>query len=137
MKLKVLASAMGLAVALLLTASQSFAHSWIHHNSSERATSVTIDSPKELGNGAVLPAGSYNMEVSENSQNPEVMFYKDGKLVCKTQAKLVTQSQKNAYTEVDSTKLGDKDVIQEIRPSGWDQSLVFSSAGGETPKPGQ
>jgi hypothetical protein len=137
MKLKVLASAMGLAVALLLTASQSFARSWTHHNSSEWSTSITIDSPKELGNGTVLPAGSYNMEVSENSQNPEVMFYKDGKLVCKTQAKLVTQSQKNAYTEVNSTKLGDKDVIQEIRPSGWDQSLVFSSAGGETPKPGQ
>ncbi len=123
-------SLIGLAAAVMLAATWSYAGWWGSHKSADRSTRVTLASSEKLAGGPMLPAGTYRMEVPENVTNPHVMFYKDGKLVAKALAKVVTKTQKNPYTEVDSSKEGSEDVITEIRPSGWTEVVMFSKANG-------
>lgn len=125
-------SALGLAAALLMTASLSFAHLWGTHKSSAKSANITFDSPMTLANGKTLDAGSYRMEVSPDSPAPEVTFYKDGKSVAEAPAKVVTEDQKNSHTEIDSTRQGSDNVINEIRVSGWSENLVFNNANAQT-----
>ncbi len=121
-------SLIGVAAAVMITATWSYAGWWGSHKSGDRSTSVTLSSAEKLGNGAVLPAGTYRMEVPENRTTPEVMFYKEGKLVAQAKAKVVSKPEKNPYTEVDSTKEGSQDVITQIHPGGWTEDLLFSRA---------
>ncbi len=116
----------GLAAAIMIAATWSYAGWWGSHRSADRSTNVSLASAEKLANGSVLPAGTYRMEVPENATMPEVMFYKDGKLVAQTKAKVVTETRKNSYTEVDSTKKGSQYVITEIRPGGWTENLLFT-----------
>ena len=127
MRSQIVKTFVGLA-AVMIAATWSYAGWWGSHKSADRSTNVTLGSSAQLGNGSVLPAGTYRMEVPENVTAPEVMFYKDGKIVAQAKAKVVTQTGKNPYTEVDSTKKGSQDVITEIRPGGWTEDLLFSKA---------
>jgi tetraacyldisaccharide-1-P 4'-kinase len=91
-------------------------------------------------NGEVLPAGEYRMEVSKNSQTPEVKFYKiytgtyesqievGDKAVASVKATVVTEPTKNQKTEVLSESHGNIQVVKSILPAGWNERLVFSSA---------
>jgi hypothetical protein len=99
------------------------------HKSSARATDVTFLSTTKLSNGATLPAGTYRMEVPENSQTPSVTFTQDGKVMATTEAKVVTQPKKNPSTAVESFRQGNAQVLTAIRPDGWDEELVFGSSG--------
>jgi len=137
MKSGVFRSGLGLVVLVLMTASLSFARLWGEHKSSDKSANITIASVMALSNGNVLKAGSYHLEVPEDSQAPEVSFYKDGKVVAKAPAKVVAENQKNPYSEVDSIKQGNKDVITEIRPGGWAEKLVFSETSGQTYRGGR
>jgi hypothetical protein len=65
------------------------------------------------------------MKVPENSQTPDVKFYKDGKIVATVKAKVVPEQKKNAETEVDSVTEGNAQEVTAIRPSGWEEKLVF------------
>lgn len=56
----------GLVAAGLTIACVGFA-SWGSHKSSERKTNVTFISTAKFNNGDTLPAGTYQMEVAENS----------------------------------------------------------------------
>jgi len=99
------------------------------HKSSARATDVTFSSAMKFNNGTTLPAGTYRMEVSENSQTPTITFSQNHKVMATTQAKVVTEQKKNDATEVDGVNQGDAQAVTAIRPAGWDEELVFSSAG--------
>ena len=130
MRSQVVKSFIGLAAAVMIAATWSYAGWWGSHKSADRSTKVSLASAEKLGNGSVLPAGTYRMEVPENVTAPEVMFYQYGKLVAQAKAKVVTNTVKNPYTEVDSTKEGSQDVITKIRPGGWTEDLLFSKASG-------
>jgi len=127
---------MGLVLAFLVPWSVAFAHSWGSHKASDRTASVTFSEKMELGNGTSLPAGTYRVEVPDNSPTPQVEFSQDGKVMATAQAKVVNQGNKNPYTEVDSVKHGDAQMITTIRPGGWHEILRFGrsnqagSAGG-------
>lgn len=127
-------SLIGLAAAVLLAAPWSFAGWRGSHKSGDRSTHVTLSTAEELGNGPVLPAGTYRMEVPDNATKPEVAFYKDGKLVAQAQAQVVTSTNKNPYTEVDSRKAGSQQIITAIRPVGWTESLVFKKSNSSSTK---
>ena len=118
-------SAFGLAVAVLMTASLSFARFWGGHESSVKSTRITIASNMTLANGKVLKAGTYLVEVPIDAKAPEVKFDRAGKTVAEAQAKVVTENQKNPYTEVESSKQGNDNVMTAIAPGGWSEKLVF------------
>jgi hypothetical protein len=121
----------GLATAILTMACCGFA-SWGFHKSSDHATQVTFTSMAKFNNGDTIPAGTYRMEVAENSQSPKVTFSKDGKVIATEGAKLVGEQKKNDDTEIDSVTRGDTQLVTTIRPAGWNQELVFGSAGQQT-----
>ncbi len=114
--------------AFLVPLGVGFAHSWGFHKASDRTTKVTLGETMKLQDGKTLPAGTYRVEVAENSQSPMVSFLRDGKVVASEQAQVVNQSSKNPYTEVDSVKHGGTQVITTIRPSGWHEILHFAKA---------
>ncbi len=114
---------------ILVTACAGFARAGSTHKSPERKASITFEHVVKLGNGATLPAGTYRMEVPEDSQNPTVSFLRDGKVVAKAPASLKSEGKKNPATEFDSIKEGNAQEITEIRPGGWREALHFSSAG--------
>jgi hypothetical protein len=94
-----------------------------------RHTDVSFSNNMALRNGETLPAGTYRMDVPENSQNPVVTFEKDGKVVATSKANVVSEEKKNEETEIDSVRQGQAQLITEIRPSGWNEALVFGSNG--------
>jgi hypothetical protein len=118
----------GLMAAILFTTCWGFA-SWGSHKSSERATNVTFANMMKFQNGETLPAGTYQMEVPQNSQTPTVTFLRNGKVVASSNAKVQSQEKKNPQTEVDSVMSGKAQLITEIRPGGWDEVLKFQPAG--------
>ena len=118
----------GFVVAILATTCLGFAAGG-SHKSSERISVVTFGSTTKLNNGNMLPAGTYRMEVPENSQTPAVTFSKDGKVMTTIEAKVVTEQKKNDETEIDSVAQGDAQVLTAIRPAGWAEELVFGPAG--------
>ena len=118
----------GLVAAFLVPFGVGFAHSWGFHKASDRTATVTFSDKMELGNGTTLPAGTYQLEVPENSPTPQVEFAQDGKVMATAQANVVNQSDKNPYTEVDSVKRGDTQMITTIRPGGWHEILRFGQS---------
>jgi len=118
----------GLVAALLATTCLGYA-SWGFHKSSERGTDVTFAYATRFKNGDTLPAGTYQMEVPKNSQTPDVTFYRDGKVMATVKAKVVAEQKKNGGTEVDSVTRGNAQEVTAIRPGGWEEELIFESAG--------
>jgi len=124
----------GSVAAILATACLGFG-SWGSHKGSERGANIIFASATKLRNGDVLPAGTYRMEVAENSQNPEVKFYKEdattqdwgGEPVAMTHAKVISQPSKNQRTEIDSVQRGSDQLLQVVRPHGWSERLVFAT----------
>jgi hypothetical protein len=96
---------------------------------SVKAKSVSIDFSNQmiLRGGQTLPAGTYRIEIPENSQHPVVTFEKDGKVMATARANVVSQARKNEQTSVESVQQGQSQVIQEIRPGGMREALVFGS----------
>ena len=127
MKLKGLNAFLGLAVALVFAASLSYGSSFGWHKSSGKSTHVSFDSPAKLSNGSVLAPGRYMMKVPDDSQSPEVAFYKYGKEVAKAPAKVVAETQKNPYTKVEFTTKGKDQLVTEICPQGWREKLIFGN----------
>lgn len=117
-----------LVAAILATACLGFA-AGRPHKTPERATYVTFANTMKFQSGDSLPAGTYRMEVPENSPNPHVTFSRDGKVVATAQATVVTEQTKNNDTEVDSVAQGNAQAVKEIRPAGWEEKLVFGQGG--------
>lgn len=120
-------SFIGFVAALLATTCLGFA-AGSSHKSRERGTDVTFSSMTKFNNGNTLPAGTYRMEVPENSQTPTVTFSQDGKVRATSEAKVVTGQKKIESTEINSVTQGDAEVVIAIHPAGWDEELLFGSA---------
>jgi len=119
----------GSIAAFLVPVSVGLAHSWGFHKATERTTSITLSGKMMLQDGKTLPAGTYQVEVPDNSQAPVVKFLQDGNVVASAKAKVVNQQDKNRYTEVDSSTRGGTQVITTIRPEGWHEILRFRPSG--------
>jgi hypothetical protein len=118
----------GLLIAFFVGTCSGYAHFWGIHKSNTRITNVTFANEVRFNNGSTLPAGTYKMEVPDGSQSPMVSFSKEGKVMATSKAKLVNENKKNPYTEVDSTTRGQVQVVNAIRPGGWDEVLRFNPA---------
>jgi tetraacyldisaccharide-1-P 4'-kinase len=118
----------GFGTAVLTLTCLSFA-SGKSHQSSDRAKDVTFGATSKFQNGATLPAGTYKMEVPDNSQTPNVTFSQNGKPMATVQAKVVTEEKKNSETEVDAVAQGSEQAVTAIRPAGWNEELTFGPAG--------
>lgn len=101
--------------------------SWSIHKSSDHAVTVTFTNTIKFKSGDTLAAGTYRMEVPENSQTPNVTFSQNGKVMATESAKLVAEQKKNDDTEIDSATHGNAQFVNAIRPAGWTQELVFSA----------
>jgi tetraacyldisaccharide-1-P 4'-kinase len=99
------------------------------HNSTDRKADVTFATSTKLNNGDTLPAGTYRMEIPENSQTPAVTFSKGGKVMATVEAKVVTGQKKSENTEIESVNHGDTQALTSIHPAGWDEEVVFASNG--------
>lgn len=115
-------SVAGLVVTILAATCLGFG-SWFH-NSTERGTNVTFAFKTKFQNGDTLPAGTYRMEVPDNSQTPAVTFSQDGKVMTTVKAKVVTEPKKNDDTEVDSVTQGNAQAVTAIRPGGWEETRL-------------
>ena len=118
----------GLVAAILATACLGFG-SWWFHKSTERETNVTFTRTMKFRNGDTLPAGTYRMEVPDNSKTPTVTFSHYGKVMATVKAKVVTQQKKNSESEVDSNTQGNTQLVTAIHPGGWAEELVFGPTG--------
>ena len=118
----------GSAATFLVPLCMAFVAFGASHKASDRATSVTLGEKMELANGKTLPAGTYRVEMPADSQTPVVRFSQDGKVVATANAKVVSEGNKNPYTEIDSVKQGDATEITTIRPAGWHEILKFNTA---------
>ena len=124
---RVAKQSVGLVAALVMMTCLGFG-SWGFHKSSDHAATVTFVNTAKFKGGDMLPAGTYRMEVPENSQTPKVTFSKDGKVMATEAAKVVSEQKKNNDTEVDSVTAGNAQLVKTIRPAGWTEALVFASA---------
>ncbi len=116
----------GLVAACLTIACVGFA-SWGSHKSADRKTDVTFTSTARFNNGDTIPAGTYRMEVAQDSQTPTVTFSKNGKVIATEKAQVVTEQKKNSSTEIDSDTQGNVELVKTIRPAGWEEALDFGS----------
>jgi hypothetical protein len=121
-------SLVGFVVAIFATACLGFA-AGSSHKSQARGTDVNFGEAVKLKNGDTLPAGTYRMEVAENSQTPTVTFSQDGKVKATVEAKAVPQQNKYDETECDIDTQGNAEVLTAIRPQGWDEELLFAPEG--------
>ncbi len=118
-----------LAAVFLTTTCLAFGAWGSHKSSASRATDITFENTMKFNNGVSLPAGTYRLSVPNNQQTPEVTFSQDGKVVATEKANVVDEQKKNDATEIDSTTQGDAQQLNVIRPSGWNEELVFGNAG--------
>ncbi|MFB3920592.1 MAG: hypothetical protein ACE145_02670 [Terriglobia bacterium] len=123
-------SALGAVLALLVTAGVTSARSWGFHKSSMKSTTIDINEKARLGDSLTLDPGSYKIQYDPSSPSPEVVFYKDGKEVGRTQAKTVNETEKNSHTEVSVNRAGPLAVLMEIRPAGVKEKLEFGGQSG-------
>lgn len=114
----------GSVATILVTACMGFARA-----DKPRTRTVNIDFANKmmLRNGQTLPEGTYRVEVPEDTKNPVVKFERHGKVIATAHANVVSQAKKNEQTTVNSIKRGQAQLITEIRPGGWDETLVFGT----------
>jgi len=124
MNAKAYRSVFGLAVVLAMTACLGIARS---SGGSVKSFEASLTSPAKLSSGEVLEAGNYRIAVLTNEPTAEVAFYQGAKLVAKTQAKVEPQSQKNEFTEIETTVEGNTEVITSLAPAGWREKLTLGN----------
>jgi len=132
MKRHVLTSLVVAAVALLLAAPIASAKLFDFSHSNHKSANVNFLYAAKLGNGPEIQPGNYKMTLMDDSSSPKVGFYKDGKLVAETSAKLVSEPKKSQETEIyynDQVKTNP--VVTELEISGWTQKVVFSNTKGK------
>jgi hypothetical protein len=131
MRNRVVLSLLAAVIALPLAASLSFAGLFGNHNRKpEKGVDLTLGNVEQIPNGPKLNPGDYRLEVPTNVNAPKVVFYRNGKKVAQATAKLVPESQKNSDTEILSTKVNGTQVINEIRPKGWNERIVLGGSTG-------
>ena len=119
-------TALTFAVAFLFASGLAFAKLPKWAKSAGNAGEISLASSAKLANGPELKAGTYKVEVLSNSNSPDVVFYKNGKVVARTAAQLVDADKKNEASYVVATKQSDgSDVIAEIGFRGRQQKIIL------------
>jgi hypothetical protein len=121
-------SFVGFVVAILATTCLGFA-AGSSHKLRERGTDVDFNQTVKLKNGDTLPAGTYRMEVPENSKTPTVTFSQDGQVKATIQAKVLTEQKKNEETACEIGNRKDANLLTAVRPQGWDEEILFAPEG--------
>jgi hypothetical protein len=121
-------SFIGFVVAIFATTCLGFA-AGSSHKSRERGTDVNFNQTIKLKNGDTLPAGTYRMEVPENSPTPVVTFLQDGQVKATIRAKVVTQQQKNDETECEIDNQKNAELLTAVRPQGWEEEILLAPQG--------
>jgi hypothetical protein len=121
-------SFVGFVVAIFATTCLGFA-AGSSHKSRERGTDVNFNQTIKLKNGDTLPAGTYRMEVPENSPTPVVTFLQDGQVKATIRAKVVTQQQKNDETECEIDNQKNAELLTAVRPQGWEEEILLAPQG--------
>src|SRR6516225_467149 len=101
---------------LLLAASASFAHD------------VSIAGAARLGNGPIIDAGTYRIELVKNQDSSEAVFYHGNDEVARVPVTLVSEPSKARRTEVWSNVQDEGRVITQIRLQGSKEALFFEQA---------
>ncbi len=111
-----------------LSAGLAFGLSWFSHNSSIKSTNVDIVYNSKFANGETIQPGNYKLEIPLNTQNPELKFFQNGKLMASVPAQVKGEARKAVSTEIDYSQLGGAHVITEVRPAGLSEALIFSKS---------
>ncbi len=130
-------AALGLAAAVIITSGLTFARSKTQGNPNSKSAKITFATPKRLGHGTVLPAGTYTVKLSGDSQSAQAEFYQHGKLVGSAPVRVETQAGKNATTSIRTEDRNDQEVVTSISPSGWTTRLIFAEVPASSTEPGQ
>lgn len=94
-------------------------------------TNITFYTTMKFQNGVVLPAGTYRMQVPEDTKTPSVTFLQNGKVKAQVPAQVFSGQNKNENTQVSSVASGNSQLVKSISPSGWTETITFGpSAGG-------
>jgi len=94
-----------------------------------KTAQVQILYPSQIANGTELQPGLYKIEVTKNTNSPEVSFYRHNKLVAQTQAQVIDAGQKNNRTEVHYSTAGNQHVLTQLDLRGLMGKVVFNSPG--------
>jgi hypothetical protein len=116
-----------LAASLAMFAGSAHAKSLRLHKSPSKSAQVTLVSSVKLADGTQLEPGTYKVEVSDNAQSPEALFYKGSALIARSPVKLESQPQKSNQTAILTKNQGSDSVITEIQLSGRTEKLVFGN----------
>ncbi len=134
---KKMQAAIGMAVAIIMTSGLTFARAKSQEKSGAQSAKITFATPKNLGHGTVLPAGTYTLKLSEDSQNAVAGFYQHGKLVGSAPVRVEAVVGKNPTTSIRTETRENQETITSISPNGWASRLVFAEEVGSSTEPGQ
>ena len=101
---------------LLFAANDSFAHE------------VRIAGAARLGNGPIIDAGTYRIELVKNQDSSEAVFYHGNDEVARVPITVVSEASKANRTEVHTEVRDDGRVITQIRLQGSKEALFFEQA---------
>ena len=97
----------------------------------EQSARISIAFTATLADGTQLQPGSYKVTLLSETGSPQIVFYKDGKLVCKCRVKLEDAKTKIPFTEISYEQGADKtNRITTMEIGGWTQKLILSGSGG-------
>lgn len=93
-------------------------------------TNITFYTTMKFQNGVVLPAGTYRMQVPEDTRTPSVTFLQNGKVKARVPAQAFSGQNKNENTQVASVASGNAELVKSISPAGWTETLSFGPTAG-------
>ncbi len=96
------------------------------------AKNVQVSDPARLGNGPELQPGTYRIELINNQDGSECLFYKGRNLVVRVPTKVIQEAQKSPHTALHSEIIDNGRVITQIRVEGWKEALLFERPAEKT-----
>ncbi len=98
-----------------------------------KTKNVNIDQRSKLASGTILEAGTYKVEILEQTSKPEAAFYRGNKLVARAPVKLEAQPKKAPYTMIYFVNSENPPKITGIKLKGSSEMIVFSGKVEATP----
>jgi len=96
----------------------------------EQSARISIAFAATMADGTQLQPGSYKVTLLNETGSPHIVFYKNGKLVCKCPVKLEDTGTKIPVTLISYDQNTDKTQrITTIEIGGWTQRVILSGSG--------
>jgi hypothetical protein len=96
----------------------------------EQSAPVSLAFAVTLADGTQLQPGSYKVTLLSETGSPQIVFYKDGKLVCKCPVKLEDAGTKIPFTQISYDQGADKTRrITMMEIAGWTQKVILGDSG--------